>query len=103
MTAAVSTARPPRSRRACGARSRTRRPGRRAEPPEVVSDTGGRDLDPVRPLDGRQAQPGSSRLTVIVPAYNEATSVADTVRSLQRQTCPPREIVVVDDCSTDGT
>src|SRR6266481_4412982 len=42
-------------------------------------------------------------LTVIVPAYNEAASVADTIRSLQAQTAPPREIIVVDDCSTDGT
>jgi poly-beta-1,6-N-acetyl-D-glucosamine synthase len=44
-----------------------------------------------------------SRLTVIVPAYNEATSVADTIRSLQSQTLPIDEIIVVDDCSTDDT
>lgn len=42
-------------------------------------------------------------LTVIVPAYNEAGTVAETVRSLQAQTAPPEEIIVVDDCSTDGT
>jgi glycosyltransferase involved in cell wall biosynthesis len=42
-------------------------------------------------------------LTVIVPAYNEADSLADTIKSLFEQTTPPREIVVVDDCSTDGT
>jgi cellulose synthase/poly-beta-1,6-N-acetylglucosamine synthase-like glycosyltransferase len=42
-------------------------------------------------------------VTVIVPAYNEAASVADTIRSLQAQTEPPREIIVVDDCSTDDT
>ncbi|HEU5261938.1 MAG TPA: glycosyltransferase [Gemmatimonadales bacterium] len=42
-------------------------------------------------------------MTVIVPAYNEAASVADTIRSLQAQTARPREIIVVDDCSTDGT
>jgi poly-beta-1,6-N-acetyl-D-glucosamine synthase len=44
-----------------------------------------------------------SDVTVIVPAFNEAASVADTIRSLQTQTAPPREILVVDDCSTDGT
>jgi biofilm PGA synthesis N-glycosyltransferase PgaC len=44
-----------------------------------------------------------SGLTVIVPAYNEAESVADTIRSLQKQTCVPDEIIVVDDCSSDGT
>jgi cellulose synthase/poly-beta-1,6-N-acetylglucosamine synthase-like glycosyltransferase len=45
----------------------------------------------------------SHSLTVIVPAFNEAGTVADTIRSLQSQTAPPREILVVDDCSTDGT
>jgi cellulose synthase/poly-beta-1,6-N-acetylglucosamine synthase-like glycosyltransferase len=43
------------------------------------------------------------RLTVIVPVYNEAETLADTLCSLQPQTFPPAEIVVVDDCSTDGT
>src|SRR5437016_7006516 len=42
-------------------------------------------------------------VTVIVPAYNEAASVADTIRSLQVQTERPSEIIVVDDCSTDRT
>ena len=42
-------------------------------------------------------------LTVIVPAFNEASSVADTVRSIQAQTVRIREILVVDDCSTDDT
>jgi len=40
---------------------------------------------------------------VIVPAYNEAASIADTVRSIQAQSVPVREILVVDDCSTDNT
>lgn len=42
-------------------------------------------------------------MTVIVPAYNEAPSIGDTIRSLRAQTVPPRDIIVVDDCSTDGT
>ena len=50
------------------------------------------------PIPRPQAQ-----LTVIVPAYNEAETVADTIRSLQAQTRPPREILVVDDCSADAT
>ncbi len=44
-----------------------------------------------------------NRLTVIVPAYNEADMVGDTVRSLLAQTLRPGQIVVVDDCSTDAT
>jgi len=42
-------------------------------------------------------------LTVIIPAYNEAGFVGDTIRSLLAQTVPPREIILVDDGSTDGT
>src|SRR5690554_2655854 len=45
----------------------------------------------------------SSGVTVLVPAYNEAGSVADTIRSLQNQTVPPVEIIVIDDCSTYDT
>jgi biofilm PGA synthesis N-glycosyltransferase PgaC len=46
---------------------------------------------------------GGSSLTVLVPAYNEAATIADTIRSLQAQTHPPDEIIVIDDCSTDAT
>ena len=42
-------------------------------------------------------------ITAIVPAYNEAGSIADTIVSLKRQTHPIAEIIVVDDCSTDDT
>ncbi len=42
-------------------------------------------------------------LTVIIPAYNEEASIADTIRSIQHQTTPPDKIIVVDDCSTDRT
>jgi cellulose synthase/poly-beta-1,6-N-acetylglucosamine synthase-like glycosyltransferase len=48
-------------------------------------------------------QPAPGALTVIIPAFNEADSIADTIRSLQCQTRVPAEIVVVDDCSTDAT
>lgn len=42
-------------------------------------------------------------LTVIIPAYNEAATVGNTVRSVLRQTDPPRQVIVVDDCSIDTT
>jgi biofilm PGA synthesis N-glycosyltransferase PgaC len=46
---------------------------------------------------------GPSSLTILVPAYNERDHVAETIRSLQDQTLPPEEIIVIDDCSNDGT
>ncbi|HZW06026.1 MAG TPA: glycosyltransferase, partial [Phycisphaerales bacterium] len=42
-------------------------------------------------------------VTVIVPAWNEEASIADTVRSIQAQSVTPVEIIVIDDCSTDRT
>ena len=42
-------------------------------------------------------------LTVIIPAYNESASIADTIRSLHAQTVLADTIIVIDDCSTDDT
>jgi biofilm PGA synthesis N-glycosyltransferase PgaC len=42
-------------------------------------------------------------VTVLIPAYNEEASIADTVKSVQRQTSRAVEIIVIDDCSTDRT
>jgi cellulose synthase/poly-beta-1,6-N-acetylglucosamine synthase-like glycosyltransferase len=42
-------------------------------------------------------------LTVIVPAFNEEGSIAETIHSLLAQTRRPESIVVVDDGSSDGT
>jgi len=47
--------------------------------------------------------PLADELTVLVPAYNEAGTIADTILSLQSQTTPPKRIIVIDDCSTDDT
>lgn len=42
-------------------------------------------------------------LTVIIPAFNEEAVLADTLEALLSQTVPADRIIVVDDCSTDGT
>jgi biofilm PGA synthesis N-glycosyltransferase PgaC len=45
----------------------------------------------------------AAQLTIIVPAYNEGASLADTLRSIAAQTVRVAEVIVVDDCSTDDT
>jgi len=56
-----------------------------------------------------QEPPDSSRgafrkkVSVIIPARNEAANLPHLLESLKHQTLPPAEIVVVDDGSDDGT
>jgi teichuronic acid biosynthesis glycosyltransferase TuaG len=42
-------------------------------------------------------------VSVITPAYNAAGLVGQAIRSLQTQTFPDWEMLIVDDCSTDNT
>jgi glycosyltransferase involved in cell wall biosynthesis len=42
-------------------------------------------------------------VSVIMPVYNAVDTIATALRSLQRQTHQALEIIVVDDCSSDGT
>lgn len=46
---------------------------------------------------------GAPRVSVILPARNEASHIADCVRAIRRSTWPDLELVVIDDHSTDGT
>ncbi len=47
--------------------------------------------------------PGKTDISVIVAAYQAAATIERTLASIAAQTLKPREVVVVDDGSTDGT
>jgi glycosyltransferase involved in cell wall biosynthesis len=42
-------------------------------------------------------------ITVVIPVYNGARYLAESVDSVRRQSCPPGRIILVDDGSTDET
>jgi glycosyltransferase involved in cell wall biosynthesis len=42
-------------------------------------------------------------VSILIPAYNAEAWIADTIRSAIPQTWPRKEIIVVDDGSTDQT
>lgn len=43
------------------------------------------------------------RISCIIPSYNRADLIGETLRSVLGQTRPPHEVIVVDDGSTDGS
>ena len=43
------------------------------------------------------------RISTIIPAYNRADLIGETLRTILSQSRPPHEVIVVDDGSTDGT
>jgi glycosyltransferase involved in cell wall biosynthesis len=47
--------------------------------------------------------PVDTRVSVVIPAYNSARTLARALSSIRRQTLWPGEVLIVDDCSTDDT
>lgn len=43
-----------------------------------------------------------TRLSIVTPLFNKAGYIAETIESVRRQTVPDWEMIVVDNCSTDG-
>ncbi|MBV9988355.1 MAG: glycosyltransferase family 2 protein [Chitinophagaceae bacterium] len=46
---------------------------------------------------------GTPRFSVVIPAYNSEHVIGRAVSSCLAQTVQPEEIIIIDDCSTDGT
>jgi PST family polysaccharide transporter len=49
------------------------------------------------------SDPAKPLVSILIPAYNAQEWIADTIRSAMAQTWPRKEIIVVDDGSTDET
>jgi GT2 family glycosyltransferase len=47
--------------------------------------------------------PAGPAVTVVISTFNRAAIVGRAIRSVLAQTCQDWELIVVDDCSTDGT
>lgn len=55
------------------------------------------------PREGRRSTGDSPSVTVIIPAYNAEKTIRTALDSTLAQTWANLEVLVVDDCSTDGT
>jgi glycosyltransferase involved in cell wall biosynthesis len=42
-------------------------------------------------------------LSVVIPCYNERDTLADLIRRVRESPVPRKQLILVDDCSTDGT
>ena len=43
------------------------------------------------------------KLSVVIPCYNERATIREVVDAVRKSPYPEKEIIVVDDCSNDGT
>ncbi|BAU11721.1 glycosyl transferase [Leptolyngbya sp. NIES-3755] len=55
-------------------------------------------------IQGAECDPFSKfKLSVVIPCYNELGTIETVIRTIKAAPIPHLEIIVVDDCSTDGT
>lgn len=43
------------------------------------------------------------KFSIVIPCYNEVQTIVEIIRAVKASELPNKEIIVVDDCSTDGT
>jgi glycosyltransferase involved in cell wall biosynthesis len=53
--------------------------------------------------DAPPIDPDAYVLTIVIPCFNEARTIRTIVDAVRASVIPRKEIIVVDDCSTDGT
>ena len=78
-----------------GSGSRDRVPACNPRP----NDTQFHEMEFRAPTPQRPTRPPS--FSVVIPAYQSKATIGDAVASALAQTCPPHEVIVVDDGSTD--
>ena len=60
------------------------------------------NTDSLASLEFNPANPSNS-VSVVIPVYNGAKFIAQTLDTILGQTLPPTEVIVVNDGSTDNT
>ncbi len=43
------------------------------------------------------------KLSIVIPVYNELSTIEELINRVKASPVPDKEIIIVDDCSTDGT
>jgi len=46
---------------------------------------------------------GEIKVSIVIPCFNESNSIMDIIKAVIDSPVPNKEIIIVDDCSTDGT
>lgn len=57
----------------------------------------------IHPLPFQSIESAQIKISVLVPAHNEGVAIRKTIESLLESTYPNKEIIVIDDHSTDDT
>ena len=67
-----------------------------------IGDTLTASVHQRQPQSERRVCP-AMRLSVIIPAYNEASTITTVIELVRACGVPDLQLIIVDDCSTDGT
>ncbi len=46
---------------------------------------------------------GEIKVSIVIPCFNESNSIKEIIKAVIDSPVPNKEIIIVDDCSTDGT